>query len=81
MSHLLRTAKKKPRDLPSVPLSVANCALAGTLPAEPESLRPLRGRLNKSRSQRIAARSSLGYAHHTVLLPPLCIIQSIQMGL
>ena len=47
MSHILRTAKKKVRDLPSTHLSVVNCALAGTLPAEAESLRPLQGRLNK----------------------------------
>ena len=62
--------------------SVVNCASAGTLPAEAESLRPLRGRLNKSGSRRITARSSLEYAHHTVLLPPLYSnVQSIQMGL
>ena len=48
MSHILRTAKKKVRDLPSTPLSVVNCASAGTLPAEAESLRPLQGRLNKT---------------------------------
>ena len=81
MYHILRTAKKKVRDLPSTHLSVVNCASAGTLPAEAESLRPLRGRLNKSGSRRITARSSLGYAYHTVLLPPLCShVQSIQMG-
>ena len=40
MSHILRTAKKKVRDLPSTHLSVVNCASAGTLPAEAESLRP-----------------------------------------
>ena len=82
MSHILRRAKKKVRDLPSTHLSVVNCASAGTLPAEAESLRPLQGRLNKSGSQSITARSSLGYAYHTVLLPPLCSnVQSIQMGL
>ena len=82
MSHILRRAKKKVRDLPSTDLSVVNCASAGTLPAEAESLRPLRGRLNKSGSRRITARSSLGYAYHTVLLPPLgSKVQSIQMGL
>ena len=82
MSHILRTAKKKVRHLPLIPLSVMNYASAGTLPAEAESLRPLQGRLNKSGSRRITARSSLGYAHHTVLLPPLCSnVQSIQMGL
>ena len=48
MSHILRTAKKKVRDLPSTHLSVVNCASAGTLPAEAESLRPLQGRLNKT---------------------------------
>ena len=47
MYHILRTAEKKTRDLPLIPLSVVNCASAGTLPAEAESLRPLRGRLNK----------------------------------
>ena len=47
MSHLLSTAEKKVRDLPSTPLSVVNCASAGTLPAEADSLRPLQGRLNK----------------------------------
>ena len=47
MSYILRTAEKKTRDLPSTPLSVVNCASAGTLPAEAESLRPLQGRLNK----------------------------------
>ena len=47
MYHILRRAKKKVRDLPSTHLSVVNCASAGTLPAEAESLRPLRGRLNK----------------------------------
>ena len=82
MSHLLRTAKKKVRDLPSTHLSVVNCASAGTLPAEAESLRPLQQTFNKSGSQRITAGSSLGYAYHTVLLPPLCSnVQSIQMGL
>ena len=82
MSNILRTAKKKVRDLPSTHLSVVNCASAGTLPAEAESLRPLQGRLNKSGSRRITARPSLGYAHHTVLLPPLCSnVQFIQMGL
>ena len=55
MSHILRTAKKKTRDLPSTHLSVVNCASAGTLPAEAESLRPLRGRLNK--------RKQSGYRH------------------
>ena len=49
MSHILRTAKKKVRDLPSTHLSVVNCASAGTLPAEAESLRPLQGKLNKRR--------------------------------
>ena len=72
MSHILRRAKKKVRDLPLIPLLVVNCASAGTLPAEAESLRPLRGRLNKSGSRRITTRSSSGYAHHTVLLPPYC---------
>ena len=73
MYQISSTAKKKKvRDLPSTPLSVVNCASAGTLPAEAGSLRPLRGRLNKSGSRRITARSSLGYAYHTVLLPPLC---------
>ena len=82
MSHILGTAKKKVRDLPSTHLSVVNCASAGTLPAEAESLRPLQGRLNKSGSRRIMARSSLGYAYHTVLLPPLCShVKSVQMGL
>ena len=82
MSHILRTAKKKVRDLPLIPLSVVNCASAGTLPAEAESLRPLQGKLNKSGSRRITARPSLGYAYHMVLLPPLCSnVQSIQMGL
>ena len=82
MYHILRTAKKKTRDLPSTHLSVVNFASAGTLPAEAESLRPLRGRLNKSGSRGITARSSLRYAYHTVLLPPLCsIVQSVQMGL
>ena len=47
MYYILRTAKKKVRDLPSTHLWVVNCASAGTLPAEAESLRPLRGRLNK----------------------------------
>ena len=47
MSYILRTAKKKVRDLPSTHLSVVNCASAGTLPAEAESLRPLQGKLNK----------------------------------
>ena len=47
MSHILRTAKKKVRDLPSTHLSVVNCASAGTLPAKAESLRPLQGRWNK----------------------------------
>ena len=47
MSHILRRAKKKERDLPSTHLSVVNCASAGTLPAEAESLRALQGRLNK----------------------------------
>ena len=47
MSHILRTAKKKVRDLPLIPLSVVNCASAGTLPAKAESLRPLQGKLNK----------------------------------
>ena len=82
MSHILRTPKKKVRDLPSTHLSVVNCASAGTLPAEAESLRPLQGKLNKSGSRRITARSSFGYAYHTVLLPPLGTkVQSIQMGL
>ena len=49
MSHILRTPKKKVRDLPSTHLSVVNCASAGTLPAEAESLRPLQGKLNKRR--------------------------------
>ena len=44
MSHILRTAKKKTRDLPSTHLSIVNCASAGTLPAEAESLRPLQGK-------------------------------------
>ena len=36
------------------------------------------GDMNKSGSRRITARSSLGYAYHTVLLPPLCSdVQSI----
>ena len=48
MSHILRTAEEKVRDLPLIPLSVVNCASAGTLPAEAESRQPLRGRLNKS---------------------------------
>ena len=47
MSYILRTAEKKVRDLPLIPLSVVNCASAGTLPAEAKSLRPLQGRLNK----------------------------------
>ena len=47
MYHFLRTAKKKVRDLPLTPLSVVNCASAGTLPDEAESLRPLQERLNK----------------------------------
>ena len=58
MSHILRTAEKKTRNLPSTHLSVVNCALAGTLPAEAESLRPLQGKLNKSGSRRITARPS-----------------------
>ena len=38
--------------------------------------------LNKSGPRRVTARSSLGYAYHTVLLPPLCSnVQSIHMGL
>ena len=49
MSHLLRTAKKKVRDLPSTHLSVVNCASAGTLPAEAKSLRPLRGGFEQER--------------------------------
>ena len=82
MSHILRTAKKKVRNLPSTHLWFVNCASAGTLPAEAESLRPLRGRSNKSGSRRITARSSFGHAYHTVLLPPLCShVQFIQMGL
>ena len=82
MSYILRTAETKVRDLPLIPLSVVNCASAGTLPAEAESLGPLQGRWNKSGSRGITARSLLGYAHHTVLLPPLCSnVQSIQMGL
>ena len=82
MSHILRTAEKITRDLPLISLSVVNCASAGTLPAEAESLRPLQGRLNKSGSRRITACCSLGYAYHTVLLPPLCSkVQSLQMGL
>ena len=51
MSHILRTAEKRVRDLPFIPLSVVDCASAGTLPAEAESLRPLQGKLNKSGSQ------------------------------
>ena len=47
MSHILRTAEKKTREVPSTHLSVVNCASAGTLPAEAESLRPLQGKLNK----------------------------------
>ena len=43
MSHVWGGAKKHYRDLPSTPLSVVNCALAGTLPAEAKSLRALRG--------------------------------------
>ena len=82
MSHILRTAEKKRRDLPLIPLSVVNCASAATLPAEAESLRPLQGKLNKHGSRRITVRCPLGHAHHTVLLPPLCSnVQSIQMGL
>ena len=47
MSYIFKTAKKKVRDLPFTPLSVANSAPAGTLPARAESLRPLQGKLNK----------------------------------
>ena len=47
MYHILRTAEKKIRDLPSTHLSVVNCASAGTLPAEAESLRPLQVKLNE----------------------------------
>ena len=57
MYQILRTAKNKVRDLPLTPLSVVNCASAGTLPAEAESLRPLQERLNK-REGRIRGRAS-----------------------
>ena len=63
MSHILRTAKKT-RDLPLIPLSVVNCASAGTLPAEAESLWPLQGKLNKSGSWRITAAPLWGM--HTI---------------
>ena len=61
MSHILKTAKKKTRDLPLIPLSVVNCASAGTLPAEAESLRPLQGRWNKQQATTTTTR------HHSVL--------------
>ena len=78
MSYILGTAKKKVRGLPLIPLSVVNCASAGTLPAEAESLRPLQGRLNKSGSRRITARCSLGYAQvgrylRQLGMPPLTL--------
>ena len=72
MYHILRTAKKKVRDLLSTPLSVVNSASAGTFHAEAESLRALQGKVNKHGSRGIRARSFWGYAYNTVLLPPLC---------
>ena len=46
-SYILRRAKKNYGDVPLITLSVVNCASAGTLPAEAQSLRPRQGRLNK----------------------------------
>ena len=43
MYHILRTAKKKVRDLPSTHLSFVICDSAGTLPAETNHYGPCRG--------------------------------------